>query len=53
MLMTVSEILKIMLRDERLESDVDIKALAKRTQSFSGSDLKRELYSSGLCEFVV
>ncbi len=30
-----------MLRHEELASDVDIKDLAKRTESFSGSDLKR------------
>lgn len=30
-----------MLRNEELASDVDIKDLAKRTESFSGSDLKR------------
>lgn len=36
-------ILRILLADEHLESDVDIEGLAKRTESFSGSDLKREL----------
>lgn len=36
------EILKILLRDEILAPDLDIKALAKQTDTFSGSDLKRE-----------
>jgi SpoVK/Ycf46/Vps4 family AAA+-type ATPase len=36
-----SEILRIHLRGETLDSDVDVKVLAKRTESFSGSDLKR------------
>lgn len=36
-------ILRILLADEQLESDVDVDELAKRTESFSGSDLKREL----------
>jgi len=36
-------ILRILLADEQLESDVDVEELAKRTESFSGSDLKREL----------
>ena len=36
-----TEILKILLRDEALAEDVDLKQLAKRTESFSGSDLKR------------
>jgi SpoVK/Ycf46/Vps4 family AAA+-type ATPase len=35
------EILKILLRDETLSPDLDLKALAKMTGSFSGSDLKR------------
>lgn len=34
-------ILKILLRDETLASEVDLTALARRTESFSGSDLKR------------
>ncbi|TFY57272.1 hypothetical protein EVJ58_g7120 [Rhodofomes roseus] len=34
------EILKILLRDETLAEDVDLEVLAKRTESFSGSDLK-------------
>ncbi|KAG6818181.1 hypothetical protein H0H87_000086 [Tephrocybe sp. NHM501043] len=38
-----AEILKILLRDETLATDLDIDALAKKTESFSGSDLKREL----------
>ena len=37
-----TEILKILLRDESLADDVDLKQLAKRTESFSGSDLKRQ-----------
>ena len=46
-----SEILKILLQDETLASDVDLKALAKKTDSFSGSDLKRThfyFYSTNL-----
>lgn len=35
------EILKILLRDETLSSELDLKVLAKKTESFSGSDLKR------------
>lgn len=38
-----AEILKILLRDEVLAPDVDLKWLAKRTELFSGSDLKRML----------
>lgn len=34
------EILKILLRDENLGEDVDLKALSIKTESFSGSDLK-------------
>ena len=34
-------ILRILLADEQLESDVDVEELAKRTDGFSGSDLKR------------
>jgi SpoVK/Ycf46/Vps4 family AAA+-type ATPase len=37
-------ILKILLRNEKLASDVDINAIAKKTEGFSGSDLKRELF---------
>ncbi|KAJ2083030.1 hypothetical protein H4R24_001146 [Coemansia sp. RSA 988] len=35
-----AKILGIHLKGEELDSDVDLKALAKRTDSFSGSDLK-------------
>lgn len=35
-------ILKILLRDETLADEVDLQALAKRTDLFSGSDLKRK-----------
>jgi SpoVK/Ycf46/Vps4 family AAA+-type ATPase len=35
-------ILRILLADEQLGDDVSVSALAKRTESFSGSDLKRE-----------
>lgn len=38
----VPEILKILLRDEKLADDVDVQDVAKKTESFSGSDLKRE-----------
>lgn len=38
------EIMKILLRDEILAPDVDLTALGKRTEAFSGSDLKRELF---------
>lgn len=38
-------ILRILLRDETLAPDVDIALLARSTDSFSGSDLKRELQS--------
>ena len=41
-----TEILKILLRDEALAVDVDLKQLAKKTDSFSGSDLKREYIHS-------
>jgi SpoVK/Ycf46/Vps4 family AAA+-type ATPase len=34
------EILKILLRDEQLAPDVDLKVLAKKTETFSGSDLR-------------
>uniref|UniRef100_D8PX12 AAA+ ATPase domain-containing protein n=1 Tax=Schizophyllum commune (strain H4-8 / FGSC 9210) TaxID=578458 RepID=D8PX12_SCHCM len=43
-----AEILKILLRDETLGEDVDVKALAKRTESFSGSDLKHLCVSAAL-----
>lgn len=36
-----AEILKILLRDETLADDVDLQVLAQKTESFSGSDLKR------------
>ncbi|KAG6814322.1 hypothetical protein H0H92_013447 [Tricholoma furcatifolium] len=42
------EILKILLRDETLASDVDISSLAKKTESFSGSDLKHLCVSAAL-----
>ncbi|XP_006458194.1 hypothetical protein AGABI2DRAFT_199581 [Agaricus bisporus var. bisporus H97] len=42
------EILKILLRDETLASDVDINRLAKQTMSFSGSDLKHLCVSAAL-----
>lgn len=35
-------ILRILLRDEVLADTVDLKSLAKRTELFSGSDLKRK-----------
>lgn len=35
------EILRILLRDEVLGHDVTVEELAKRTDGFSGSDLKR------------
>ncbi|KZT60392.1 AAA-domain-containing protein [Calocera cornea HHB12733] len=42
------EILKILLRDEVLAPEVDIHALAKRTEGFSGSDLKHLCVSAAL-----
>ncbi|TBU35857.1 AAA-domain-containing protein [Dichomitus squalens] len=42
------EILKILLRDETLAVDVDLKQLAKKTESFSGSDLKHLCVSAAL-----
>ncbi|EMD38415.1 hypothetical protein CERSUDRAFT_113573 [Gelatoporia subvermispora B] len=42
------EILKILLRDETLSPDVSLNALAKRTESFSGSDLKHLCVSAAL-----
>ncbi len=42
----VTEIIKILLRDEHLAADVDLTALAHQTESFSGSDLKRTSHSS-------
>ena len=41
-------ILRILLVDEQIGEDVSISALAKRTESFSGSDLKR-MYSTSPC----
>ncbi|KAI6005522.1 AAA-domain-containing protein [Pisolithus albus] len=41
-------ILKILLRDETLSPDLDLKSLAKRTESFSGSDLKHLCVSAAL-----
>ncbi|TRM57547.1 hypothetical protein BD626DRAFT_464684 [Schizophyllum amplum] len=42
------EILKILLRDETLGADVATDLLAKRTESFSGSDLKHLCVSAAL-----
>ncbi|GBE81988.1 predicted protein [Sparassis crispa] len=42
------EILKILLRDETLSPGVNLKDLAKKTQSFSGSDLKHLCVSAAL-----
>ncbi|EIW85015.1 AAA-domain-containing protein [Coniophora puteana RWD-64-598 SS2] len=42
------EILRILLRDETLDVGVDMNALAKRTESFSGSDLKHLCVSAAL-----
>ncbi|KAF8797953.1 AAA-domain-containing protein [Phlegmacium glaucopus] len=42
------EILKILLRDESLATDVTIEALAVKTDSFSGSDLKHLCVSAAL-----
>ena len=42
--LAVPEILKILLKDEEVAEDVDLKALAKRTEFFSGSDLKRTFF---------
>ncbi|KAF8447611.1 hypothetical protein L210DRAFT_3526833 [Boletus edulis BED1] len=41
-------ILRIMLRDETSAPDVDMKALARQTESFSGSDLKHLCVSAAL-----
>ncbi|CAA7271773.1 unnamed protein product [Cyclocybe aegerita] len=43
-----AEILKILLRDEKLAYDVDIDTLAKKADSFSGSDLKHLCVSAAL-----
>ncbi|KAI0028621.1 hypothetical protein K488DRAFT_58139 [Vararia minispora EC-137] len=42
------EILKIHLRDEQVDDDVDVKRLAKLTDRFSGSDLKDLVVSAAL-----
>ncbi|KAF9453212.1 AAA-domain-containing protein [Macrolepiota fuliginosa MF-IS2] len=42
------EILKILLRDEVLATDVDVSRLAEQTESFSGSDLKHLCVSAAL-----
>ncbi|TFY81767.1 hypothetical protein EWM64_g2244 [Hericium alpestre] len=42
------EILKILLRDEKLAPDVDLQDLAKKTDTFSGSDLKHLCVSAAL-----
>ncbi|KAH9180615.1 hypothetical protein EDB89DRAFT_1920100 [Lactarius sanguifluus] len=42
------EILKILLRNEALSPDVDLKALARDTPTFSGSDLKHACVSAAL-----
>lgn len=42
------EILKILLRDEVLADDVDLAVLARRTDLFSGSDLKHLCISAAL-----
>ncbi|KAF9456772.1 hypothetical protein BDZ94DRAFT_1203813 [Collybia nuda] len=44
----LSEILKILLREENLAADLDIRALATQTESFSGSDLKHLCVSAAL-----
>ncbi|CAL1704380.1 unnamed protein product [Somion occarium] len=41
-------ILKILLRDEQLETDVDLNTLARKTESFSGSDLKHLCVAAAL-----
>ncbi|KAG1827017.1 uncharacterized protein BJ212DRAFT_1443205 [Suillus subaureus] len=41
-------ILKILLRDETLAPEIDLKALATKTESFSGSDLKHLCVSAAL-----
>ncbi|OJT03134.1 ATPase family AAA domain-containing protein 1 [Trametes pubescens] len=43
-----AEILKILLRDETLADDVDLRVLAQKTESFSGSDLKHLCVSAAL-----
>lgn len=39
------------MRDETLSPDIDLASLAKRTESFSGSDLKR-MFSLLLCRHI-
>ena len=48
-MLVCSEILKILLREEKLDADMDIRQLAKQTEGFSGSDLKRK----SICTFSV
>ncbi|KAJ7063235.1 hypothetical protein C8F01DRAFT_1209579 [Mycena amicta] len=43
-----TEILNILLRDETLGPDTDTKSIAKRTEGFSGSDLKHLCVSAAL-----
>jgi len=43
-----SEILKILLREEKLDADIDNRQLAKQTEGYSGSDLKRK----SICTFI-
>ncbi|KAF9532249.1 hypothetical protein CPB83DRAFT_847511 [Crepidotus variabilis] len=43
-----AEILKILLRDEFLDNDVDVHALSRKTDGFSGSDLKHLCVSAAL-----
>jgi ATP-dependent Zn protease len=40
--LTAKAILRILLRNEELATDVDLDRLAKDTDGFSGSDLKRK-----------
>lgn len=47
-----AEILKILLKDEELAPNVDLKFLATKTESFSGSDLKRQSASSFIPIFI-
>ncbi len=42
--MLKAAILDILLRDEQLSDDVDIDRIAKDTDGFSGSDLKRTCF---------
>ncbi|KAF8609980.1 AAA-domain-containing protein [Ceratobasidium sp. AG-I] len=41
-------ILRIMFRGENIDADVDVKGLAKRTEGFSGSDLKNLVVAAAL-----